>query len=194
MTDNEHRPPEPPQGRDPGREPDDRSRQTTLNGVPVPSSNMNDLRELKKAQTMVMVASVAGPVSLFIGGVLLSGVGLVCAIIALRKLNKLIEKRTDVSALAQRLKRSAIVGMAVCGVAFALIAISFYLMMPVVLEMMESGDYAGAVTDAGSVLQDRPRPGDKLIRCRNRIKRCRLCTEPAALCFLLPNARQPKLP
>ena len=59
MTDNEHRPPEPPQGRDPGREPDDRSRQTTLNGVPVPSSNMNDLRELKKAQTMVMVASVA---------------------------------------------------------------------------------------------------------------------------------------
>lgn len=86
MTDNEHRPPEPPQGRDPGREPDDRSRQTTLNGVPVPSSNMNDLRELKKAQTMVMVASVAGPVSLFIGGVLLSGVGLVCAIIALRKL------------------------------------------------------------------------------------------------------------
>ena len=123
MTDNEHRPPEPPQGRDPGREPDDRSRQTTLNGVPVPSSNMNDLRELKKAQTMV--------------------------IIALRKLNKLIEKRTDVSALAQRLKRSAIVGVAVCGVALTLNAISFYLMMPVVLEMMESGDYAGAVTDAG---------------------------------------------
>lgn len=127
MTDNEHRPPEPPQGRDPGREPDDRSRQTTLNGVPVPSSNMNDLRELK----------------------LLSGVGLACAIIALRKLNKLIEKRTDVSALAQRLKRSAIVGVAVCGVALTLNAISFYLMMPVVLEMMESGDYAGAVTDAG---------------------------------------------
>lgn len=149
MTDNEHRPPEPPQGRDPGREPDDRSRQTTLNGVPVPSSNMNDLRELKKAQTMVMVASVAGPVSLFIGGVLLSGVGLACAIIALRKLNKLIEKRTDVSALAQRLKRSAIVGVAVCGVALTLNAISFYLMMPVALEMMESGDYAGAVTDAG---------------------------------------------
>ena len=102
MTDNEHRPPEPPQGRDPGREPDDRSRQTTLNGVPVPSSNMNDLRELKKAQTMVMVASVAGPVSLFIGGVLLSGVGLACAIIALRKLNKLIEKRLRSVSSARR--------------------------------------------------------------------------------------------
>ena len=148
MTDNEHRPPEPPQGRDPGREPDDRSRQTTLNGVPVPSSNMNDLRELKKAQTMVMVASVAGPVSLFIGGVLLERRGTGLRIIALAA-DKLIEKRTDVSALAQRLKRSAIVGVAVCGVALTLNAISFYLMMPVVLEMMESGDYAGAVTDAG---------------------------------------------
>ena len=143
MTDSEHRPPEPPPGHDP-------ERQTELNGAPVPSSNMNDLRELKKSQTMVMVASIAGPVSLFIGGVLLSGVGLVCAILAFRKLKKLIAKHTDVSVLAQRLKRSAIVGMAVCGVAFALNAISFYLMMPVVLEMMESGDYTGAMTDVGS--------------------------------------------
>lgn len=143
MTDSEHRPPEPPPGHDP-------ERQTELNGAPVPSSNMNDLRELKKSQTMVMVASIAGPVSLFIGGVLLSGVGLVCAIVAFRKLKKLIAKHTDVSVLAQRLKRSAIVGMAVCGVAFALNAISFYLMMPVVLEMVESGDYTGAMTDVGS--------------------------------------------
>ena len=143
MTDSEHRPPEPPPGHDP-------ERQTELNGAPVPSSNMNDLRELKKSQTMVMVASIAGPVSLFIGGVLLSGVGLVCAIVAFRKLKKLIAKHTDVSVLAQRLKRSAIVGMAVCGVAFALNAISFYLMLPVVLEMMESGDYTGAMTDVGS--------------------------------------------
>lgn len=150
MTDSEHRPPEPPPGRDPERNPDDPSRQTVLNGVPVPSPNMNDLRELKRAQTLVMVASVAGPVSLFIGGVLLSGIGLVCAVIAFRKLKRIIEKRTDVSALAQRLKRSAIIGIAVCGVAFALNAISFYLMMPVVLEMMESGDYAGAMTDAGT--------------------------------------------
>lgn len=137
MTDSEHRPPEPPPGHDP-------ERQKELNGAPVPSSNMNDLRELKKSQTMVMVASIAGPVSL------LSGVGLVCAIVAFRKLKKLIAKHTDVSVLAQRLKRSAIVGMAVCGVAFALNAISFYLMMPVVLEMMESGDYTGAMTDVGS--------------------------------------------
>lgn len=143
MTDSEHRPPEPPPGHDP-------ERQTELNGAPVPSSNMNDLRELKKSQTMVMVASIAGPVSLFIGGVLLSGVGLVCGVVAFRKLKKLIAKHADVSVLAQRLKRSAIVGMAVCGVAFALNAISFYLMMPVVLEMMESGDYTGAMTDVGS--------------------------------------------
>ena len=151
MTNNEQRPPEPPPA--PENEPrgEDSSSPKPPTGQPVTlQPNTNDLRGLKTSQTLVMISSVAGPVSLFIGGVLLSGVGLVCAIVAFRKLKKLIAKHTDVSVLAQRLKRSAIVGMAVCGVAFALNAISFYLMMPVVLEMMESGDYTGAMTDVGS--------------------------------------------
>lgn len=150
MTDSEHRPPEPPSGHVPEQDPHDPGEQTTLNGVPVPSPNMIDLRDLKKAQTMVMVASIAGPVSLFVGGVLLSGVGFVCATIAFRKLKTLIAKRTEVSALAQRLKRSATIGMIVCIVAFVLNAISVYLMMPVVLEMMESGNYTGIMADTGT--------------------------------------------
>lgn len=153
MTERDNRPPEPPsvseneQKTDGRRDPE---QPILLNGAPTPSPNANDLYDLKKAQTLVMVASVAGPVSLFIGGVLLSTVGLVCAVFAYRKLARLVEKRTDVAAAARRLKRSAIVGLAVCGIALVLNAISFYLMMPVVLEMMETGDYTGIMADTGS--------------------------------------------
>ncbi|RDB68992.1 hypothetical protein C1876_08075 [Eggerthella sinensis] len=97
-----------------------------------------------------MISSVAGPVSLFIGGVLLSAVGLVCGIVAFRKLVALAARQTNVAAVASRLKRSAIVGMAVCGVAFVLNAIAFYLMLPVVMDMVASGDYTGLMTDAGT--------------------------------------------
>ena len=40
--------------------------------------------------------------------------------------------------------------MAVCGVAFVLNAIAFYLMLPVVMDMVASGDYTGLMTDAGT--------------------------------------------
>ncbi|MEI3232645.1 MAG: hypothetical protein V8S24_16305 [Gordonibacter pamelaeae] len=65
--------------------------------------NERDVRDLKVAQNLVMVASIAGPVSLFIGGVFLATAGLVCAIIALKKLNALSTRLTDVAAPAKRL-------------------------------------------------------------------------------------------
>ena len=112
--------------------------------------NMLDQRELKAAQRLVMVASISGPVSLFIGGVFLGGVGLTCGIIAFRKLKKLTAKRTEVGAAAGRLKRSSVIGMCVCGVAIVLNGIYAYIMFPTILEMLESGNYAGFADNAGS--------------------------------------------
>ncbi|OUO89289.1 hypothetical protein B5F44_00950 [Gordonibacter urolithinfaciens] len=99
-----------------------------------------------------MVASIAGPVSLFIGGVFLATAGLVCAIIALKKLNALSTRLTDVAAPAKRLKRSCIIGIAVCSIALVLNAVSAYLMYPAVLEALESGDYGNLApgTDLGT--------------------------------------------
>lgn len=151
MTNNDQRPPEPPPA--PENEPrgEDSSSPKPPTGQPVTlQPNTNDLRGLKTSQTLVMISSVAGPVSLFIGGVLLSAVGLVCGIVAFRKLVALAARQTNVAAVASRLKRSAIVGMAVCSVAFVLNAIAFYLMLPVVMDMVASGDYTGLMTDAGT--------------------------------------------
>ena len=48
------------------------------------------LRQLKSAQTLVTVATIAGPLSLLIGGVVLSGVGVICALMAFVKTRRVI--------------------------------------------------------------------------------------------------------
>lgn len=117
---------------------------------PKPQPNMQDTRTLKVAQNLAMVASLAGPVSIFIGGVFLSTAGLVCAIVALYKLNGLAKKNSDFAMAVKRLKRVCITAIVICGIALVLNAISAYLMYPMVLEALESGDYGNLGSNLGT--------------------------------------------
>lgn len=105
--------------------------------------NVNNAQRFKVAQNLVMVASLAGPVSLFLGGVWLSGAGVICAIIGLRKLNAISSIQSDLSTPIKRIKKSCIIALVICSIALILNAISFYLLFPAVLEMMESGTLPG---------------------------------------------------
>lgn len=152
MTDKRNMPPEPPKApgdgdnQEPWLKPDD---------VPQPGlapelqPNLLDLRNLKTSQTLTMIASIAGPVSLFIGGVFLSTVGLVCGFIGFKKLKVLSNKQTKVAAAAARLKRSSIIGMTVCAVALILNALSLYIMWPELMQMLETGNYANMAAGTG---------------------------------------------
>ncbi|WP_232050813.1 hypothetical protein [Arabiibacter massiliensis] len=148
MSDSDNLPPEPPRPPRNGAEPDPDERQPGLS--PSLQPNVLDMQQLKKAQTLVMVANIAGPVSLFLGGVLLSTVGLVCAIVANSRLKQLVTRTTRVGAAAALLKRSSAVGIVLCAIALVLNGISFFILLPEVMQMMESGDYAGFAMDPGS--------------------------------------------
>ena len=108
---------------------------------PIPPLNTQDARSLKIAQNLTLVGSLAGPVSLFIGGVLLGLAGLTCAIIGFRKLNKLTETNPNMHLIIKRVKRSSIIAMVICGIAIVLNAISAYMMFPLVMEALQTGDY-----------------------------------------------------
>ena len=96
--------------------------------------------QLKTAQTLTMVALVCGPVSLIIGGMLLSTVAVVCSIIALVKISH-ARKDTSVSAnLVTRVQRMGIIAIAISGIALILNVISFMLVMPILMNYMETGD------------------------------------------------------
>lgn len=121
---------------------------------PQPADNISQLlgtddsRELKSVRNLIVAASIAGPVSLFFGGVLLSSVGLVCGFLGLRKLKKLSAKNSSFAEAASRVLKSVYVAMAISGVALILNAVSLWIMYPIVMEALETGNYDSILSDS----------------------------------------------
>ena len=118
--------------------------------------NVQDTRALRSAHSKITFAYIAGPLSLLIGGMFLGTIGLICAGLAYRKLNELANKEPSIAQAALKLKKSAKTALIICAVAFVLNGITMYLMYPIVLEMLQSGQYGeaagsiGAATSAGT--------------------------------------------
>lgn len=112
--------------------------------------NRDDERALRSAQNKITFAYVAGPLSLFFGGMLLGCVGLICAGLAYRSVKKLEHKEASVAQTAAKLKKSARNALIICCAAFLLNAISLYFMYPIVLEMLQNGQFGDVASSASS--------------------------------------------
>lgn len=110
--------------------------------------------ELSTARTLATVGAIGAPVSLLIGGVALSTVSLVCSIIALVKLRKFADRPLgDFEPFYKAVRLMALVGIGVgCG-ALVLNIIGIFLMVPLIMEAMATGDYSTILGgDAQSLL------------------------------------------
>ncbi|WP_041690687.1 hypothetical protein [Eggerthella sp. YY7918] len=163
MTDNKHRPPEPPpvpqnagftdhESKETGMQlSDEPQKPETPSGFPPPSPNANDARELRSAQNFILAASIAGPISLILMSTLISIVGVVAAYIGFRKLRMLSEKHSDIAAAAARMKRPATFALVICSVAVVLNVIIVLYLLPTFMQAVESGDY-GSMLSGGQNL------------------------------------------
>lgn len=113
-----------------------------------PRPNKEDERALRSAQSKITFAYIAGPVSLFLGGMLLGCIGLICAGLAYRSIGQLEHKETSVAQAATKLKKSACTALIICCIAFVLNAISMYFMYPIILDMLQNGQFGNV---AGSI-------------------------------------------
>lgn len=116
-----------------------------------PKPNMADDRILKTAHSQINVALVLGPISLFLGGMLLGIVGVILAVLGMRKLDGLIAKSSVYKADAERLKKSARIAMIVCAIAITLNFISFVIMYPTIMEMIDSGQLDALLGSSGTM-------------------------------------------
>lgn len=109
---------------------------------------------IRKAQNMALAASICGPVSVFVGTVLLSSAGIVCGVIGLRKVKALADRTDEIGAMAQRVKRSCIIAIIISAIATALNIVYLVVLYPMMLEIIETGDYSslfdGSSADTGS--------------------------------------------
>jgi hypothetical protein len=107
--------------------------------------------QLKSARTLTSVATIAGPVSLFIGGVLLSFVGLVCAILALHKTKRIIVGASvEYANTAKGIRQSAIIGLVIAGIALVINAVTVAIMLPAIIEAAQSGSLDSLLGQATS--------------------------------------------
>lgn len=121
------------------------------------SSNNNasaQEQKLLSARRLITFANIAGPVSIIIGGVILSGAGLICAFIARRKINDLLNAECAPSeTFKQRIltaARPGAVALVICAIALILNAISVAIMMPILLSAMQSGDIQTLIGGSGT--------------------------------------------
>ena len=88
--------------------------------------------ELRTIQTLVTVSIIAGPVSMVIGGVLLSTVALVCALVAFLKARRVADAAGIDANLVRTMRRQAVLGLAIGIVALVLNAVTLAMLMPLV--------------------------------------------------------------
>lgn len=106
--------------------------------------------EVKKVQNLALAASICGPVSVFIGGMLLSGIGVVCGFLGMRRADRIEKADKDVQEAAARARRSCVVALIVCAVAFSLNAAYSFYMYPIIMDAVQTGDLSALMGNAAS--------------------------------------------
>ena len=115
-------------------------------------------RKLASARKLITFANIAGPVSLIIGGVLLSTAGLICSLIARSRINTMLKEQPQDRVFSQKVMQVAkpgAIALIICTIALVLNVISLALVMPAVLEASQTGNLTtlfggGAVNTAGT--------------------------------------------
>lgn len=112
------------------------------------------MKDTKTIQTLASISLIGGPLSLIIGGVILSTAGLVCGIIALVMVrSKEAESAIASDSIRQTLVRQAFIGIAVSGLAVILNAATLIATLPAILDAIQTGDYS-SVLGGGSSTSD----------------------------------------
>lgn len=96
--------------------------------------------QLKSIQNLVTIATITGPASLLFGGILLGTVAIICGALAIHKLKKLPIANQNHAELVGKVKRSALIAIAISFAAILINGIFVMYMMPEVMAALEAGD------------------------------------------------------
>ena len=148
--------PEPPsswqqpaqQHQGPGPEP---SRSPFNNQGNMPNQNMipvnpSEASYVETARKLISIAQICAVVSLFLGGVLLSTIAVVLAIMGTMKLVNFANNRSEPDVVKSAIKRPGYLAVGLWLIALIVKAVSIVLFYPVVMQAIQSGDLSSIFT------------------------------------------------
>ena len=98
------------------------------------------LQQIKSAQTLITIATIGAPVSLIIGGVLLSTISIICAVVAYMKLKKIMPAGAPQHPLITKVIRSTVLAACFGIGALILNGLTVAMLMPSVMEYVNTGN------------------------------------------------------
>lgn len=106
------------------------------------------LRILNRAQRLVLIGMILCPASVFLpGGLFISIAGIVCAAIALYRLSQLRKGDTPFMKVIKQIGVMAIICLVACSMALLLNIAAIVIMLPIVLNAAETGDFSALGLD-----------------------------------------------
>lgn len=124
---------------------------------PAQAASLNREADFKNLRALMMIAGVGGPFSFILGGVLLSTVALVCAIVSFTIYKRLYSGSQGLANSA-RIKRAVIFSIVISAAALVWNVVWLVMVMPEVLQMIQSNDFS-SLYNGGSTNSPAPDGG-----------------------------------
>ena len=125
--------------------------QQVLGNTPVQiQPDSEHVRSFNSARKFVIGAQICAIVSLFIGGIVLSAVSVVLAVIGYRTVSALANEVAASPTIATAYKRSAAIAILMTVLALVVNIASIVLFMPMIMEALQQGDLTGMLSSVAS--------------------------------------------
>ena len=123
----------------------DPSQDTAVIGKTVLKLEGDEVPRFEKARKFIMASQFTAIISLFFGGMLLSCVGIVLAVLGYRTLSDIAANRAEQPLVQQALKRSGLVAIGMCVLALVINAVTLFVMYPILMQTLQEQGFSGLI-------------------------------------------------
>lgn len=106
-----------------------------------------DEAELRSIQNLAIIASIAGPISLIIGGIFLNTIALILAGIAFWRITQVLKDDSKATVVVKEIKKTCVIAIIGCSIAFVLNIVSMVSMYPTFIETLNENISSGAFSE-----------------------------------------------
>ena len=139
------------QGESPDKAPDQKDSIAGMMGSTRVELTSSEIAAFESARRLVTVSQIAALVSFIIGGVALSAIALICAVVAYRKLDAIAAGKQDHPEMQHALRRVGVMALGLSAVALVINIVALVVLYPVIMNSLQSGGFGSLFGGSGQL-------------------------------------------